>query len=49
MGGGIPHLVNDGKIIGEDVASGAWIEYQELALGENVTYIHDARYADGQT
>ena len=49
MGAGIPHIVNDGKILpkSEDVATGAWIEYQKLVLGEDVTYVHDPRYADG--
>jgi hypothetical protein len=49
MAGGIPHLVNDGKILpkSEDVATGAWIEYQKTTLGEDVRYINDPRYARG--
>ena len=51
MAGGIPHLVNDGKILpkSEDVATGAWIEYQNTTLGEDVRYINDPRYATGVT
>ena len=41
--------MNDGKILpkSEDVATGAWIEYQKTTLGEDVRYINDPRYAGG--
>ena len=45
IGGGIPHVINNGIILpNEDVAVGAWIEYQSTVLGERVEYHHDPRY-----